>query len=153
MPIPSLLPNGLLPPGLHEATLQEVARIFGSSNERRQRLQRGLEEVARAARSTDLFTDIIVDGSFVTNAELPGDVDVVLRTRGEYWSAVIPLERDPEGKWLTDHDEVKQRLGVQLFIEDAAGTMPDFFALLKPEEALERGVSPTTQRGLIRVAL
>lgn len=153
MPIPPLLPTGLLPVGLHEATLEEVAAKFGSSNQQRRTLQQGLEHVAAAARATGMFVDLVVDGSYVTDKEAPGDIDAVLRTQNEYWSVVVPLERDPVNSWLAEPDEAKRRHGVYVLIEDAGGIMVEFYASLKPEEALERGLAPGVQRGLVRVPL
>lgn len=153
MPIPPLLPTGLLPVGLHEATLAEVAAKFGSSNQPRRTLQQGLEHVAAAARATGMFVDLVVDGSYVTDKEAPGDIDAVLRTQNEYWSVVVPLARDPVNSWLAEPGEAKRRYGVHVLIEDAGGSMVEFYASLKPEEALERGLAPDVRRGLVRVPL
>ena len=68
MPIPNLDENGLLPEGVHEATIEEVRELFGRFQRTDQRLalfsklSRFLDEL----RSTGLITAVIVNGSFVT---------------------------------------------------------------------------------------
>ena len=43
MGIPKLQENGELPAGEHQASVDEVEKIFGSSSERRKRLMQGLK--------------------------------------------------------------------------------------------------------------
>ncbi len=77
MPIPVFRPDGYLPEGLHLATLEEIALCFGTDTPRRQYLLGRLErwvEFARAIGSLRFF----VDGSFVTQKPIPGDVDAVV---------------------------------------------------------------------------
>ena len=45
MNLPALLPNGYLPPGVHEATLSEVVERFGTNTPRRQVLASRLQEL------------------------------------------------------------------------------------------------------------
>ena len=45
MSLPTLLPNGYLPPGVHEATLSEVVERFGTNTQRRQVLASRLQAV------------------------------------------------------------------------------------------------------------
>lgn len=80
--IPDFDEYGNLPPGIHRATLEEIAERFGGSTEiRRVEMEslRWLVELARRAGAERL----IINGSFVTDASEPNDVDcVVLMTRG-----------------------------------------------------------------------
>jgi hypothetical protein len=76
--IPAFNDKGYLPPGIHPATLEEVAARFGQeSNVRQVQLQslRWLLELARRAGVQRL----VVNGSFVTDKLEPNDVDCVLR--------------------------------------------------------------------------
>jgi hypothetical protein len=100
-----------------------------------------------------MFLDLIIDGSYVTDIENPGDVDAILRTEGEHWSVVAPLERDPVNGWLLEADEIKRRYGIYAVIDDAGGHWLEFYSRLKPEEALGRRLAPDTVRGLVRVSL
>jgi hypothetical protein len=75
--IPQFLENGYLPPGLHPATIEEVAQRFGHESELRRvqmesvRWMIDLAVRAGAAR-------IVLNGSFVTDIMEPNDVDCVL---------------------------------------------------------------------------
>jgi len=75
--IPPFEDNGYLPPGLYAATLDEVEARFGYESElRRVQLQslRWLFELVRRAGVKRL----VLNGSFVTDAIEPNDVDCVL---------------------------------------------------------------------------
>jgi hypothetical protein len=45
MSLPTLLPNGYLPPGVYEATLDEIVTHFGTATPRRQALASRLQEL------------------------------------------------------------------------------------------------------------
>lgn len=83
MPIPPLdRRSGLLPPGEHEATLEDVERQFGGPSVQRRKAMKGLRHVIRELQGRGV-TDVWIDGSFTTAKPRPRDVDVVyLRPRG-----------------------------------------------------------------------
>jgi hypothetical protein len=85
--------DGVLPPGIHQASWREVEERFGW-NDRRQRLLSGLrsllEELAHAGCSRAWL-----DGSFVTDKHHPGDFDLA-------W--------DPEGVDIGKLDQVLEDL-------------------------------------------
>ncbi len=75
--IPPFNDDGYLPPGIHPATLEEIAARFGAESEVRQvQMQslRWLVDLARRAGAERL----VVNGSFVTDKLEPNDVDCVL---------------------------------------------------------------------------
>src|SRR5262249_47587111 len=75
--IPALNENGYLPAGIHEASLDEVEARFGQESElRRVQMQslRWLVPIAKRAGAERL----VINGSFVTDALEPNDVDCVL---------------------------------------------------------------------------
>ncbi len=75
--IPDLTSEGVLPPGVHDATVGEVRRRFGTGTQARRQLMKGLSAViarARRARARDLY----LNGSFVTSKKEPVDWDAVL---------------------------------------------------------------------------
>jgi hypothetical protein len=76
--IPNFTSTGLLPTGIHLATLEEVELAFGRGTDTRIRLYESLRAFLELARSFQMFTSIVIDGSFVTNEPDPSDVDVVL---------------------------------------------------------------------------
>lgn len=75
--VPPLTREGLLPPGVHRAHLEEIVRAFCSSTDRRRALEAPLRELvaaARAARAVALY----LNGSFVSDKAAPGDIDAVM---------------------------------------------------------------------------
>ena len=75
MSIPPFVDStGLLPPGDHEATLDEVKERF-CWNYRRRVIYNGIEFTACELTKLQV-TEIWLDGSFVTNKERPRDADV-----------------------------------------------------------------------------
>src|SRR5439155_20037619 len=72
--------SGVLPPGVHPATLDEIEARFGRESEiRRVQMEsiRWMVELARRAGAQR----IVLNGSFVTDIMEPNDVDAVLLTR------------------------------------------------------------------------
>jgi hypothetical protein len=109
MTIPQFDADGNLPPGIHQATWNQVAGRFGS-NARRRELLAGLREVVgilRAARCRTLY----LDGSFVTAKPIPADFDACWDTTG------VALERlDPVLLTFDDGRAAqKARFGGELF--------------------------------------
>lgn len=96
MPIPALTENGALPEGLHDATLEEIEHTFGSFNgsDVRVRLFEQLRAFCQEVRFWGNAAEILIDGSFTTNRQRPGDVDIILVYRADFdlQSQVQPLE-------------------------------------------------------------
>jgi len=75
--IPEFNDDGYLPPGIHQARLDEVAARFGQSSDLRQVQMESLLWCAELARRAGIDR-IIVNGSFVTDKLEPNGVDCVL---------------------------------------------------------------------------
>jgi hypothetical protein len=68
----------LLPPGIHDATLEEIEQEFALSNRRRM-LFGNLTEYVRGVRLTGWACQVLVDGSFVMLPVVePDDIDLIL---------------------------------------------------------------------------
>ncbi len=68
----------LLPPGIHEATLEEIERELALSH-RRRTLFENLRKYVASVKSTGWACQVIVDGSFVMpSVPEPNDIDVIL---------------------------------------------------------------------------
>jgi hypothetical protein len=79
MSLPPLNAHGFLPPGIHDATLEELRESFGTFQEsdRRTKLFARLAELIQAMRTSALFDELLIDGSFVTATPAPNDVDLI----------------------------------------------------------------------------
>jgi hypothetical protein len=80
--------TGNLPPGIHDASWEEIIDRFGHNATRRKQLQglkRALDELASAGCST-----VYLDGSFVTAKETPGDFDACWEADGVNAEALHP---------------------------------------------------------------
>lgn len=150
MAIPPLTAAGLLPVGVHDATLEEVEDVF-ASNECRVELFRNLERLLEVVRRFGFFKGIVLDGSFVTNKEIPEDIDAVLLLERRDLSR---LHRRPDRRLLVDEDAVKAAYKIHLFFDPLpSGPWTSCFQRLKPAEALLRKLAPGDRRGLLKVSL
>ena len=75
--IPPFNDEGYLPPGIHAATLEEIASRFGEDSELRRVQMDSVHWLVELARRAGVLR-IVVNGSFVTDKLEPNDVDCVL---------------------------------------------------------------------------
>jgi hypothetical protein len=75
--IPAFNDDGYLPPGVHQATMEEIAARFGQESEVRRVQMQSLGWLVDLARRAGALR-LIVNGSFVTDWPEPNDVDCVL---------------------------------------------------------------------------
>lgn len=143
MPIPDFDPHGLLPVGVHDCTLEEVAARFGvfRGNEQRPRLMAKLEAFITEARGAGFARWVLVDGSFVTAQPNPNDIDLVL---------VLPATHDdaadlpPMQYNLVSRRRVRSRHGFDLLVAAENTSEYDqavaFFAQVRGQRALRKGL-------------
>ena len=149
MPVPELNQNGLLPPGVHDCTLEDIECFFvGNAHRRRlfQNLVTCLEQEVRP-----LFVQaIFVNGSFVTDKDEPEDIDIVLDLRGA----------TDEEKWrgLTFMNDKQRRLlhnyNVHFWINFDTAKSPDFsvfFQYIGIKTARIKGLDPKHMKGILRI--
>ena len=90
--LPNLKKSGLLPIGIHSATWNEIVENFGFNEHRLNLLgglRKGLDLLHRYG-----FTEVCIDGSFVTSKAFPNDVDVCYDNTHMNWK-----------KFITEHSE------------------------------------------------
>jgi hypothetical protein len=75
--IPGFNDDGQLPPGIHSATLEEIAARFGREPELRRVQMESLRWLVDLAKRVGVQR-VIVNGSFVTDKWEPNDIDCVL---------------------------------------------------------------------------
>lgn len=150
VPIPPLEPTGLLPPGIHDATLDEIQGMFGSANDTRTAIMAGLSELVVLVRAAIVIRELYIDGSFITSKAVPGDVDVVAMFQP---SDFLAFATSPHATLLVNRGAVKSKYKVDLLLGPNMGGMVTFFQGLRPERALELRVSATHKKGILRVRL
>lgn len=157
MPAPELVDGGVLPPGIHDFTPEDVLSVFGQNTERQflwERFQGFLERVQLVAQ---MPITIYLDGRFITAWENCRTIDVVIEARE------FAGKRAENLKMLCD-----QQVG-QEFLEDFAvvinvvvpGLHADdyrlWFQQIKPEDAWRFGADPEIikffRKGIIRLKL
>ena len=74
--IPDLDEDGYLPPGIHEATFEELVERFGNSIQTRVLRTWALNELFNLVE--EYAIGMYIDGSYVTNKIAPGDIDILL---------------------------------------------------------------------------
>lgn len=117
--------DGVLPPGIHQASWAEVEEALGW-NEWRRELLVGLRAVLHELAPAGC-PRVWLDGSFVTDKEFPGDFDLVWDPDGVDLDALDPvvLDLDPP------RDAQKEKYGGDILpnVVEAGSGMPflDFF--------------------------
>jgi hypothetical protein len=83
--IPKLVDN-VLPEGIHECTFEEVSAIFGQlwRTDQRLKLTEKLRDFLDAARRSGIIAAVVIDGSYVTAKQEPGDIDLVVAYRPDF---------------------------------------------------------------------
>lgn len=139
--------TGYLPPGVHDATLEEIKDRFGSTV-RRSRLTANLFKVVQQFWAAGV-DEICIDGSFCTATPIPNDID-------GYWVYTPAFDRTKVDPVLLQFDvfvadpstgervrPMKLRYGVEFFVHPitlatAGGlTYPEFFS--RSRDGVTRG--------------
>jgi hypothetical protein len=81
--IPELNDVGYLPPGVHLASLDEIAARFGQESEIRQAQMDSIRWLVDIAKKAGVQR-LIINGSFVTDAFEPNDVDCALLPSADF---------------------------------------------------------------------
>lgn len=151
--IPALV-NGVLPEGIHVCTFREVDASFGrfQRSDRRLGLTEKLHHLEDQARKSGIVAALIVDGSYVTAKDEPGDIDVViaLRTDFDLKTELRPFEYNIQSKrmirQLYRFDARVAVDGSDLYLEAI-----DFFCKVRLEDQEQAGYPP--RKGLLRIEL
>ncbi|MFP4192839.1 MAG: DUF6932 family protein, partial [Candidatus Hydrogenedentota bacterium] len=129
--LPASDEHGLLPPGIHGTTMEEIERRYGSfqNTSRRPRLFEKLEEFVEDVRKAIPGAQLLIDGSFVMGCvDTPSDIDLVLLlpTHWDMSAGVTPSEYN-----LISRKRVRAKYGFDVFPaivgSDAERYWADFF--------------------------
>jgi hypothetical protein len=146
--------DNVLPPGIHDCTMDEVEGMFGrfQRSDRRIHLTTRLRSFIDDARQSGIVAAVIIDGSYVTAKHEPGDVDliVVLRTDFDLSQELRPFEYNVGSRRM-----VKQlyRFDVFVDVEESESYVSHvrFLTRIKPDDPEQQ--SSETAKGLLRVKL
>lgn len=143
MAIPAFGPDGLLPVGVHEASLEEIRDRLGAfqRTDRRPRLFERLEVFVKELRESRIVTSMLVDGSFVTSADEPNDVDVIL---------VLPLTHDftaelaPYQYNVLSRRAVRRRHAIDVLVATEGSALLEeyleFFSQVRGRPSIRKGI-------------
>jgi len=115
--LPPYEPDGNLPPGIHEATWDELSARFGTSPHRRELLA-GLKRALDSLRKAGCQR-AYVDGSFVTTEQDPRDFDACWEIRGVDPAALDSTLLDFSNRRAAQ----KAKFGGELFPAEAAADL------------------------------
>lgn len=133
MSIPKLNDNGELPAGEHLTSLDEIERVYGSHTDQRKNLMGGLYAAVSNFEAAGVTT-IWIDGSFVTDKDIPNDIDGCW----EYNTSVSIDTLDPV--FLDGRIKMKEKYGLDFFIAncieaDSGLPFPKFFQVNRDGES------------------
>lgn len=140
--LPDFDKNGNLPPGMHDADWSEIVQRFGGTSRRRELLT-GLKAALEPLRKAGCRR-IFINGSFVTDKDEPGDIDVAWDPAGVDIDRLIELE-PVFGDFADRRAAQKAKFGCEFFpssiTADLVGnTFLEFFQIDKEAE---------TQKGIV----
>lgn len=143
MSLPELNAHGDLPVGVHAASIAEAVARFGHPTEIRKRLGARLERIYHVAAETGGLRRFIVFGSFVTNKELPNDVDVFMIMDDRFDMDSV----SGEARLLFEHSTAQVRFGASVFWVRRAAALGGEAAAVEDWQLKRDG----TRRGIVEI--
>ena len=143
MPLAALNPDGLLPGGIHDCTVDELKAGFGSfqGNDQRPRLFARLEIFLAEVRAAGLVRSILVDGSFVTSKPDPDDIDLILTVASDH---DFSDDLSAAAYNVLSKQRVHRRYGFDLLVAREASIeyqrWTEFFQQVRLEPARRKGI-------------
>ena len=124
--IPPFNENGYLPPGIHKASLDEIAERFGQQSEMRKAQMDSVRWLVDLARRAG-FEKVVLNGSFVTAISEPNDVDCLLLTSDAFLEDQVVEDTLEDGFPFLEIEVVSRRefdYFVQRFIAEDRKNIP-----------------------------
>lgn len=148
--IPDLDGNGMLPPGVWDCTLDEVAARFATSPHRRN-LWMGLLRFLDAEVRPYGTLPVWIDGGFTRRRELPEDIDVTVDFSVMPSATGMPLAislylRNPQNKAVYHVDAYPRH-------PDIPNDFAAYFQYAGPKAAAEFQIDPKQPKGILRVQI
>lgn len=153
MTIPALTEHGLLPPGVHDALLEQVPPIFCGTEYRQNLWDRAIVQFLPELKiglgpAVSSIHYLIIGGSFLSDKERPGDVELttVLQptTPGDICWQVQCM-------WHQNFRQWKQSYGADFYPSlPGQNDFSLFFQYVGEKTALAKGLNAKDQRGVLR---
>lgn len=156
MGIPPLDNRGLLPEGVHCASLQDIeewARTVPDVS-RRLKLLNNLKRFIDTEISNKYHLSnfpIVLGGSFFTDKTRPGDIDLAI----EIPEAQITNDEVCKNafKFQNQHSSFKNNyeLDTYIFVKNGVYDFEDFFGYVGQKSGLVKGLPPKARKGTVRI--
>lgn len=147
MPIPDWTAQGLLPPGVHLATLAEIEMRYCWNAHRRGVWQDGMRFL-RELIGRNLSYPIYIGGSFTTDKPDPPDLDVVLDlTLADDYHQFLAA-----GMFRRERSQIKTDYRVD-FCPNLPGNndFSSYFQYVGEKTATIKGLKATDRKGVLRI--
>lgn len=144
--LPRLNDLGLLPAGVHSCSLAQLRSVFGY-NARREYLLERLDQCIRLMKSHGLQGILHIDGSFVTDKDHPGDIEVTLDVTRQ----PVNMQDKALVFYMRQHTTL-DKIGVHWF-----PTLPDnqnfidYFQYAGEKTAARKRCDPKEPKGIIKL--
>jgi hypothetical protein len=116
--LPAFTENGLLPSGVHRATLEEFEQrfVYFDKSDRRFRLYDKFRDLYQQAKGSGIVRRILVGGSFVSSKSEPNDFD-----------CIVVFDPSIEGRELRplEYNLVSRRAASRVFGGDVISVLDD----------------------------
>lgn len=143
---------GLMEPGIYPMTMGQLGDNFGFSGRRRYLLSE-LERFLRSVEGTRMgIIRLIINGSFVTDKEEPGDIDLhfVIDTKSLLITTDLPTFAN-----LMDHDFVKLQFSLDSYcnldVSKPTNNLVEFFQYIGPKTAAIKQLNPYDLKGIVEL--
>ena len=140
-----------MPTGVHDCDLAEIEAVFVYNGQRRL-IWRGFRTFLELIKPLTELNSVYLDGSFITDNPHPNDVDIII----EYADSNTRYRLREDNWFLRLRGRVLDLHSVDVLgclENEPAPNMTDFFQLLRPQEAVERGLPAGTRKGILRIKL
>ena len=151
--------HGILSPGIHEMSMEEIGRLFGNVPKPRYRLRlfETFQKYVERLQTLHIGIALIVDGSFVMPCvEKPADIDIVL-VMPENWRHTIEIIPPEQYNLLSPVRVEAEFTGLHLFAV-AENSLEyhgwiRWFSNIKDDWCFMFDIPDNISKGLIRVTL
>lgn len=142
--------NGVLDVGIHDATVDEIGETFGKfqKTSKRQSLFSELKKLVEQLQSHEFVKHILVDGSFVTSKDVPGDIDLIIGVSKDIFDRLEIEDIKPIEYNVVSARRLRKRYPFDVYVSPIGSESYEsylkFFANLKGAEE---------KKGLVRIKL